>query len=153
MARFNVKKNGYKFDKVIFWSSTAIILIILVGLFVQHGFSYKPYILCKGSVGVLGVPDGYCKNPFYDEHDYTCTHLFGLWDCDIEEYDWMKEEYLPVGEYGEKPIDMGKFGWTIFSAYLLAFALNHLIWNRSVKIDFKELIKKANEADDESDND
>ena len=123
MERFNKTTQGYRFDKVIFWSAFLIIACIVASQFMIHGFKFKPYFVCDGILNQT------CVNPFYNE-GYKCTLAFGMKKCNVQHEDWMDEPFLPAGEYGEKPIKTDSFVVAIVGIFLLAFGLNHINWNK-----------------------
>jgi hypothetical protein len=59
----------------------------------------------------------YCKNPFYEESS------------------WKNIEYLTAGEYGTKlgPL-FNSVNFVIFSLFILAFIINHYVYNKGKKI-------------------
>lgn len=154
MNRFNITKNGYKFDKVITWIGFAF--IILIFLFVAYkqnfDFSNKLYYKCEGFE--------MCKNP-YKNIQCDRAWLYGD-DCLIKcNEDWCKLDMLPPGTYGEqKPPYMSYISLAFFLIFLGVFIANHLIHNKGKPFDIeiklwkgkviniKDLIKSGDKLED-----
>lgn len=114
--RFKRFSNGYVWDK---WIGSGYLLICLVYLFfVAHSYNYDlNYYQCGSELPDYVQPGQaeMCKNPFYKPS-----------------LEWRTQEYLPPGEYGQKP---GPLFWSIqyvpLILLLISAGLNHLIHNIS----------------------
>jgi len=129
MKRFNTMKNGYKFDKFIFWGIAIFFIGVVFIMGLKEGFYHHPYVNCKAET---------CENPLLSA---KCTHAFGLIDCNVVcNEKWCTQEILTRGEYGEKPkLTGGNFSLIFFSVLLLGFVFNHYKHNRGVKIDLPDI--------------
>jgi len=116
--RFKRLPSGYVWDK---WIGKGILFLILAfALFVAHSYNYDlNYYKCGNDMPdyIMQGPAQLCQNPFYKP---SIT--------------WRSQEYLPPGEYGQKP------GALIYSAVYMpiilfgvAIILNHNIHNRRKK--------------------
>jgi len=109
---------GYKFDR---WIFQIVMLIIFCYLgFVAWNYNFDlDYFKCDPPPGEK------CFNPFY------------------ENANWKNIELLPAGEYGFQPNFWYKMcWWGTIVVLILAFALNHFVWNRKFG-----LLKKMGEID------
>lgn len=143
MERYKITSKGYRFDKVIFYLANFYILLILSVTILKYGLAFKPYINC--------ITDT-CENPFMNKNSYGCTFGFGLFDCEIQKEEWMKNKILLRGEYGTPPPNFNWFYITVFSALLVAFSLNHIIHNinRQFHINAMDLLEKINLKEEEN---
>ena len=122
-----ITASGYVYDKRIFWSIIAILLMGMGIIFQELGgdFEYKFYYECKLD---------YCENPLLDgridtawqDYDYT----------EICRESWCTLPVLPRGEYGSRPPTALKY----FPAYVfilvgLGLILNHFIHNKGKRPD------------------
>lgn len=164
MNRFNVTKNGYKFDKVIFWGSMILIFGLVFYLMDYYNYDFSStniYVKCEQEV---------CENPLNNIKDCK-QQLNILWviplykanDCRQNcEDDWCNWKYLPEGEYGKKPNSLFRYMYPLtFGVIILSLLLNHLIHNRGKKFDIeipftkkkrlniREFLKKMKEKDNE----
>ena len=124
---------GYRFDRLIF--NVAMYLIFGYLFFVAYHYDFQmDYFNCPenpeeaefstNSKFMLGdfvpeVKNGMCKNPFYKNT-------------------WKNQEYVPPGEYGFKPGPLVNWAWGITLIIMgLAFAINHFVHNRKIKIELE----------------
>jgi len=137
MGKFNTTNKGYRFDKVIFFSVVGVMFIILGVLFSKYGVTYKPYLNCE---------DDFCENPFYN-NGYKCSWGFGTQKCQMDTSGWLNEEKLVRGEYGQRPVKQWAFVLVISSLVLLAFCVNHYLWNQGKQFHLNvfDLIEKMEE--------
>lgn len=126
--RYRTTKNGYKFDKLIFWGGACIMVVIVLLFLYENGYKNIPYVVCD---------EEKCLNPLIDQ--YTKESLIEKYNLDCSEQ-WCFYEVLPRGEYGKKPLTE-EFTITILSITLLGFVLNHVLHNKGKKFDLglKEL--------------
>lgn len=125
----------YKIDRYIF--NAAIILVFVFLFFIVHNNNYDlDYFHCPGNSqgNIEGsrimlkdfkpeVLEFGCKNPFYKNS-------------------WKNEEYLPPGDYGNRPGALFKSaGYVSGLIVFLALLLNHLLYN---KRKFKEVMEDNN---------
>ena len=106
----------YKFDRLIFQVVMFIIFIHLFYIAYHYNFSLD-YFSCQSGEYIKNI--GYaCKNPFYTPSS------------------WVNAEYLPNGEYGTKPGALFYSGYYVgFGLLILAFVLNHIIYNKKFKFE------------------
>ena len=61
--------------------------------------------------------------------------LYTAKDC-REGCEWCKQEYLPKGEYGEKPSQLYKLMYPLtFVLIAMMLGINHLLYNKGKKFD------------------
>lgn len=163
MGRFNITKRGYKYDKIIFWVVMIITTAVVLYNFAYYNFDFTPrvHMICE---------EFQCKNPYYGgECKQTLTILFFIplyttKDCStLEGYEWIKEEYVPMGEYGDPPPEgflYRDIPLIVIVCFVLAFLLNHFIHNKGKKFDIEirisdkvrlnsDTFEKMKEGDDE----
>lgn len=142
MKRFKETSNGYKFDRVIFLSVIGFTLLVLAGVIGVYGLEARPYFLCKSET---------CINPFYDADRYGCSYGGGFIPCKVKNESWMNEAILSKGEYGTKPILYQAFLYMLGGLLLLAFTLNHFLYNRGIDFNI-ELADKMRKWQNEKTN-
>lgn len=145
MERFNVTKRGYKYDKIIFW----VVMLVTIGL-VLYNFAYYNFDFTPRVHFVCSAVE--CPNPYFlQDCKQQLTILFVIpiyttKDCStLEGYEWIKEEKLPYGEYGDPEPDnffYRNVPIIVFVCFLLAFLLNHFFHNRGRKFDIEIRISK-----------
>ena len=138
--------SGYIYDNRIFLSATLILLCIVGYFVVTQGTAIRPYVRCDKDI---------CVNPMMDKTNVCQGVMCGLVLCDEQ---WCTMEYLPKGEYGKKPFNMGSFILIVVSLFILAFVANHKIHNTGRQFDIgfqdspigKMLQRFKKEDDDEN---
>lgn len=147
MKSLRQTKTGYIFDKRIFRAALGIMLLVLIFILWKNDFDFSPkfYFKCDKPL---------CQNPLY-KIKYN-QYAFGEMKeaKELENCDWCNNEYLTMGEYGEKePVSVKAFYILCTSLILLSFCLNHLIYNRGKKFDFGiELPKFMDKFKEEGEN-
>lgn len=137
MKIYHVTDSGYKFDRRLFWGGIFILIIIIGSVGLKYGFyTHTFYFNCK---------EAYCENPVYNE-DYDAYNSYT--NEDLKKYcidDWCKYEFLPRGEYGNKPPKIiGYFDMLALGIIALILFLNHLIHNKGKRFSVElNLSKKA----------
>ena len=140
MRRFNETRKGYRFDKAIVWCAFGIILALAFYLLSVQGFNTSPYFYIR-------CDEESCPNPLKDP-TFTCRNevkilwLFPVYqdkfcmrNC-VEE--WCKWEFLPRGEYGNRPpMLLRYFGVVSFGILFMAILLNHLVHNKGKRFDLE----------------
>ena len=126
------KKLGvYVFDKLIF-------NILLYGLL---GFIF--YVAWSSN---FDLDYYYCDKPYPGYDREICRYNSSTTACSLcenpfyKETTWKNAKYLPAGyEYGTKPTTLfNSVNTIVFVGLILAFLLNHLLYNRGkVKIDLE----------------
>lgn len=101
----------YYFHKPLFIGWVVLMALLVVYGMISYGTGDYGYIDCFEGAGILG-----CENPFYNE---SCTE--GV--CSVM--------YVAEGEtLGiEPPFLIKRFGLIVFLLGVLAFSLNHLLFN------------------------
>lgn len=142
---------GYRFRKAIFRYAVGLMFLLFVLVLASTGFSFEPkvYFSCP-----LDAPGGYCENPFYKE----CLHNPSSCPFNIDypelapEFERISDQYkLPAGfSVGTPPPFLVKnFGAFVSLIILMAFVINHLLYNKGYdfKSKGKKLVKEMNEED------
>ncbi len=118
MQYYQKTKNGYVYDKRIFFGSFLVCCLIAVYIFYQFNFDFskKIYVECNSPT---------CENSMVNNPD-----------CKEE---WCKQKTLTWGTYGEPPPEswlFNNFGKLAFFIMLFGLGLNHIIHNRNNKFEF-----------------
>jgi len=145
MKRFNITQRGYKYDKIIFNVMFLVALVYVLIIMLSFGFDMTP----RAYFNCLELE---CDNPFYG---VDCRQqlkilffipLYNTRDCsEGEGREWVNEEKLPFGEYGELPPQnffIKHLRIIILAMLLLSFYLNHFIHNNGQKFDIEIRISK-----------
>lgn len=122
MSFFQETKDGYRYDKRIFWGAFIIVLIACFSLLYKYNFDIdkKLYVKCPADV---------CDNPVLNDPKLLkyCTE------------DWCKQKTLSMGEYGVKPVNdplINSFPLFVFIVMGLTIPINHIIHNRGKRFQF-----------------
>jgi hypothetical protein len=130
---------NFKFDRVIFNIACLILVIFFIAIAFKFGLSKESLIDTRVYVFCDDVKP--CINPFYIDNssifNFEADHRLTLEQKQKCTFEWCKLEYLPpgfkFGETGEK-IYNTFYMITIF-IIILAFILNHILYNWGVKIE------------------
>lgn len=118
--RYKTLKSGYKLDRLIF----------TVGMYLLFTFFF--YLIYNSNVSISSDLNYYscsapppgeelCRNPFYKPPT------------------WVNSEYVPPGEYGNKPgLLFNSIKFVTVAVFILMFLINHVIYNKG-KNPFKGL--------------
>lgn len=117
-----VTSTGYVFDNRIFLVVVLILFSVVGFIMYKDGINPTPYVECK---------EDYCPNPLLTQ---KCQGAV----CNIVkcEESWCTQETLTKGEYGKKPLKTEAFFLLGLSLFVLAFFVNHKIYNVGKKFDF-----------------
>lgn len=123
MDFFQRTKNGYLYDKRIFWGAFAVCCIIALYIFYQYNFDFskKLYFVCDDPIE--------CHNTIMD-YPNLMKHCHE---------DWCMQEKIPKGVYGTPPPNdwlFNNFKWIVFFIMIATIPLNHLLHNRGNKFEF-----------------
>ena len=113
--RFKHLSNGYVWDK---WIGTGLMLMCFAFLFfVAHSYNYNmDFYKCGTETPdyITAGPSEQCHNPFYKPGNA-----------------WKGQEFLPPGEYGQKPGPLfNSVTYIPIILFAIAGLFNHLIHNR-----------------------
>ena len=153
MKRFTTHKNGYRYDKVILYTSFTLMILLMLYIFnlYEWDFSKKIIVRCDADQ---------CENPFYSirRGEYCdasgCTPVYNPTAPDCS-YDWCDSPTLSRGVYGYQiPPIVKLFPWVSVGLVLLALVLNHFIHNKGRRPSIeppipKWLIKLAEKEEDD----
>ena len=122
MKIFNIAKNGYKFNRLLFLG----VIFIFTGIFIYNlminGITQHPYFTCKSDI---------CFNAVY-ANKISCNSIY----CPPVECkeDWCFQEYVSKGTYGIQPsFTQRYFPMLIWGSTVLAFIINHFLYNKGKK--------------------
>jgi len=126
-SALDLTKNGYKFNKILFY----VMMFCILGLFLIAGFSNdwsleeQFYLSCPDNY------EGLCSNPIYGTCDDPVCSL---------------EFVSPGYEYGVKPSGfIVNFNFIVVGVVLFFILLNHFWFNRDYKFYMFDEDKKENE--------
>jgi hypothetical protein len=128
MKLYNETPTGYRFNKLLIWGTLLILIGFVTYNYSKYGLDTQPYFKCN---------DAYCKNKIAEqlnpmEQDKAhCTGTCMPIKCEAA---WCTMEYVPRGEYGERPSWVWQnFNFIAWGLVIVALVLNHFLFNRGVK--------------------
>ena len=123
---------GYKFNKWIF--RAVYVVTIVLFLFAVWGVGRTEiYLKCPSD------SPRQCRNPFVPETEYLPNGTISPFNARVEPCtagpEICSHEYLVPGESIGKPPSFlyANFGMLLLATYLIAFIINHLLFNRGYK--------------------
>ena len=117
-SRFVVSIKGYRFNRLIFLGAVFFLFIIFLTTLSKYGDAQMLGWSCPKD------SPGWCRNPFYD----------AMGNCVIDDSVACADALLPPGSVVGQPISqvVSRFPEIALLSIVLAFVLNHLLYNRGV---------------------